>query len=153
MLLAADDHKNIILDSLRFLVNNKRIWLFGFVIMPNHIHVLWSKHDSWFSNIQQSFLKFTAQQIKFKMLKLNPRELEKYKSTQRDRAYHFWERRPYTATIGKRNVASQKLDYMHWNPVKAGICNLPEDYFYSSARFYEQNVDDWGFLTHYADHF
>ena len=98
------------------------------------------------------FLKFTAQQIKFKIVDSNPEELENYKSTQRDRLYHFWERRPYSATIYNRKVAAQKIDYMHYNPVRAGLCEKPEDYWFSSARFYEQNKDDWDFLTHYAEH-
>jgi hypothetical protein len=51
-----------------------------------------------------------------------------------------------------REVASQKLDYMHYNPVKAGLCEKPEGYKYSSARFYELNEDEWGFITHYTDH-
>ena len=38
------------------------------------------------------------------------------------------------------------------NPVKVGSCQLPEDYKYSSAKFYELNVDSWGFITHYEEH-
>ena len=44
------------------------------------------------------------------------------------------------------------IDYMHYNPVKAGLCEKPEDYWYSSARYYELNEDDWGFLTQYEEH-
>lgn len=98
------------------------------------------------------FLKYTAQQIKFSMSDKHPEELEGYRSTQSDRQYHFWERRSYSATMYNRKVASQKIDYMHYNPVKAGLCQLPEEYRYSSARYYELNIDDWGFITHYAEH-
>ncbi|MCB0741601.1 MAG: hypothetical protein KDB92_11265 [Chitinophagaceae bacterium] len=45
----------------------------------------------------------------------------------------------------------QKPDYIHWNPVKGGMCKLPEEYKYSSALFYETGVDNWRFLTHYMD--
>ena len=48
-------------------------------------------------------------------------------------------------------VFMQKLEYIDWNPVKAGIYKLPEEYKYSSANFYETGVDNWGFLTHYKD--
>jgi hypothetical protein len=51
-----------------------------------------------------------------------------------------------------RNVASQKIDYMHYNPVKAGLCETPEQYKFSSYQFYELNQDNPGFLTHYAEH-
>jgi putative transposase len=36
-----DNHKDIIIDSLQFLVNEKRIELNAFVIMNNHIHLIW----------------------------------------------------------------------------------------------------------------
>ena len=39
-LLKEDKHKQIILDSLAFLVNDQRIWLYAYEIMPNHIHLL-----------------------------------------------------------------------------------------------------------------
>ena len=37
-LLQPDKYKQIIIDSLKFLVENKRVKVYGFVIMPNHIH-------------------------------------------------------------------------------------------------------------------
>jgi len=152
-LLLPDERKDIIVDSLRFMVSEKRIWVYGFVIMPNHIHVMWRRQDAWLSkNTEQMFLKFTAQQIKFRLVAAAPQELERYRSTQRDRLYHFWERRPHKATLYNRGIASQKMDYMHHNPTKAGLCILPEVYKYSSCRFYFLNVDEWGFLTHYEDH-
>lgn len=39
--LAPDKYKDIIIDSLRFLVNENRIKLNTFVIMENHIHFIW----------------------------------------------------------------------------------------------------------------
>ena len=39
---------------------------------------------------------------------------------------------------------------VHYNPVKAGLCIKPEDYYYSSARFYTDGIDSFGILTHYA---
>ena len=39
--LADDNHKDIIIDSLQYLVNDKRIELNAFVVMSNHIHLIW----------------------------------------------------------------------------------------------------------------
>lgn len=44
-LLQPELHKKVINDSLQFLVDDERIWLYGYVIMPNHIHILWRKQD------------------------------------------------------------------------------------------------------------
>jgi len=47
-------------------------------------------------------------------------------------------------------VFEQKLNYIHYNPVSAGMCANPEDYYYSSARFYYDGIDSFGMLTHYS---
>jgi putative transposase len=119
--------------------------------MPNHVHILWCKQDNWLhKNVQQHFTKFTAQQLKFSLLN-NSGNIDNYKSTQSDREYQFWERRPYKATMYNRQVLEEKLDYIHFNPVKAGFCDLPEHYSYSSARYYTLNNNN-NFLTHYMEH-
>ena len=150
-LLQPDEHKQIILDSLRFLVEDKRIWLYGYVIMPNHIHILWCKQPEWLNkNVQQHFSKFTAQNLKWS-LQNNSENLGSYKSTQNDREYQFWERRPHKAFIYNREVLEEKLDYIHNNPLKAGLCDLPEDYTYSSAAYYILNIEN-KLITHYMEH-
>jgi putative transposase len=150
-LLQAESHKQIIMNSLKFLVDNNRIWLYGYVIMDNHVHILWCKQPEWLDkNVQQQFSKFTAQQLKFSLIN-NAGNLDLYKSTQADREYQFWERRPFKATMYNRKVFEQKLDYIHFNPVKAGLCQLPEDYLYSSASYYLLNTPN-GLITHYMEH-
>jgi len=77
-LLKEDKHKQIILDSLTFLIKDQRIWLYAYVIMPNQMHILWRQQNDWIEkNVQQNFLKYTAQQIKFNLLENNPNELSK----------------------------------------------------------------------------
>ncbi|MBS1553952.1 MAG: hypothetical protein JSU09_03415 [Bacteroidetes bacterium] len=72
-LLLPDDRKDILMDSLNFVVNDKRIWLYGFVIMPNHINLMWRRQDAWLEkSTEQLFLKFTAQQIKFRLIESSP---------------------------------------------------------------------------------
>ncbi len=153
-LLSDDTRKRIVVNSLKFLVEDKRIWLYGFVIMPNHIHILWSKRDEWVNkNIQLSFIKYTAQQLKFHLTDTNAvKELEHYRSTQADRAYQFWERRPWKARMPDRETIAEKLHYIHLNPVKAGFCDREEDYLYSSCAFYYDKQTPWNFLTNYLEH-
>jgi len=72
--------------------------------------------------------------------------------TQKDRSYHFWKRRPLSIELFSPKVFDQKLDYIHpdfnRDPVNAGIFEIPEDYTYSSARFYFDGTDSWKMLTH-----
>ena len=151
-LLRPDKYKDIIISSLRFLVNNKRVKVFAFVIMENHIHQIWQMMpDNKPEAVQRDFLKYTAQRIKRDLQKNHPNVLEHYKVAAKDREYQFWERNALSVELRSHPVFMQKLEYVHWNPVKAGMCNLPEAYKYSSALLYEEGKESWDFLSHYRD--
>jgi len=142
------------MQSLQFLVRDKRILLYGFVIMPNHIHLIWQmRENSRQADVQRDFLKYTAQQIKFDLQQNHPAVLEKFRVQVKDRSYQIWEHRPLSVPLWSKLVFEQKLNYIHQNPVqeKWKLADLPENYYYSSARYYLLNQDDWGFITHYAE--
>ena len=150
-LLADDCNKEIIIDSLRYLVTNKKIVLNAFVIMSNHFHCIWQPLYGFTpSDIQNSFLKFTAQQLKKSLEKKNQELRTPFLVNKPDRKYQIWKRRSLSIELSSDAVFEQKLNYIHYNPVKAGLCECPEDYYYSSAKFYNGGKDDFGILTHYS---
>ncbi|WP_276501818.1 REP-associated tyrosine transposase [Terrimonas pollutisoli] len=151
-LLEPDKYKDIIISSFQFLVEDKRIKLYAFVIMPNHIHLIWQMEPLIHpQHVQRDFLKYTAQKIKHDLRQHHPAVLERFRVDAADREYQIWERNPLSIELRTDTVYRQKLDYIHWNPVRAGICGFPEEYKYSSALFYETGVDNWGFLSHHRD--
>ena len=147
-LLKQEKYKEIIASSLAYLVKEKRVEVFGFVFMSNHIHIIWrimNNHKP--QKVQQSFMKYTAQMI-LNDIKLNhPKVLEHFYVDAKDRKYQIWERNPLSVEIHSNEVMLQKLNYIHNNPLKAGICSLAEDYIYSSASLYIKNKTVWNFLT------
>ncbi len=149
-ILKEDRFKDIITASLSFLSNAKRISVYGFVIMSNHFHLIWQMiGDHKREEVQRDFLKYTGQQI-LKHLRNEKSELQKELLVQaKDRKYQVWERNSLGVPLWSSGVFNQKLEYIHYNPVKAGLCKYPEDYRYSSARFYEKNKNDWDFLVHH----
>ncbi|MFN0276653.1 MAG: transposase [Chitinophagales bacterium] len=154
-LLQDDKIKILIVQSLEWLYKNERAHTHGFVIMPNHIHLLWSRgNDYEIQKSEQDLLSFTGHEIKKYLTKNNPEQLNNFISTQADRAYHFWERRPRSIEIMSREIAWQKLNYIHNNPVKEKwqLAKLPEEYSYSSAAFYIKEDKTFSFLTHYMDY-
>lgn len=152
-LLANDDYKKIILNSLQFLVKEKRVVVNGFVIMSNHIHLIWQAMNGFTPNqIQHSLLSFTANQITLDLQLNNPELLLELKVTAKDRQYQVWERNSLSVDLYTEEVYLQKLNYIHNNPVTAGLCTMPDNYKYSSASFYETLVDDFGFLTHWREY-
>ena len=149
-LLQPNKYKEIIINSLRFLVNERRVIIHGFVIMDNHLHLVWNTlHPHQKSDVQRDFLKFTAQMIKFDLIENHPKVLEAFCVNAKDRKYQFWERNPLSIDIFTEVVLIQKLGYVHENPVKTGLVSMTTDYHYSSARFYESGIDEFGFLTAY----
>jgi putative transposase len=48
----------------------------------------------------------------------------------------FWQKRYYDRNVRDEREFVEKLRYLHRNPVKAGLCNLPEDWRWSSFRHY-----------------
>jgi len=151
-LLKPDKYKCIILKSLSFLVKEQRVKVFGFVIMSNHIHIIWqmqASHEQ--KSVQRDFLKFVAQQIKFDLITAHPAELPHFEVNKKDRKYQFWQRNALSIDLFTPDVMNQKLDYIHNNRVKAGLCQLPEEYYFSSAGFYITNESDFSFLSHYDE--
>ncbi len=59
----------------------------------------------------------------------------------------------WSATNSGEGVFVQKLNYIHNNPVqeKWQLALCPEEYEFSSAKFYETGIDDFGFLTHFRE--
>jgi len=120
-LLADDKHKDIIVDSLRFLVTEKRIELNAFTIMSNHIHLVWQPLFGFTpSAIQSSFMKFTAQQFKRSLANSNIEMLAMFKVNKYDREYQFWKRDPLSIELFSPAVFEQKIDYVPVRTASAG---------------------------------
>jgi putative transposase len=150
MLLKPKKCKDIIIESLKFLVEKDRIIVYAFCIMDNHLHLIWQmKNGNKEENVQRDFLKYLGQEFK-KLLEIHDKVfLEQFKVGKKDRKYQFWQRNSLSIPLYTREVFEQKVEYIHYNPVKAGLCNLPEEYYYSSANFYHKGVDVFGFLSNY----
>ena len=82
--------------------------------------------------------------------KLKQDDLSKiYEVNAANKKHEIWQRDSLSIEIFSENVAIQKLNYIHFNPVR-GKWNLAKDYldyYYSSARFYETGLDEFGFLN------
>lgn len=94
-LLKDDKFKDIIISSLCFLVSNGRVKVFAYVIMPNHIHLVWKILEPHIrSDVQRDFMKYTAQKIKACLRTDAPGLLEKFRVDSIDRQYQIWQRDP-----------------------------------------------------------
>lgn len=153
-LLKMDKYKDIIIQSLKYLHTNRKIQVYAFVIMPNHIHLIWKVvNGNIYSDIQRNFLKYTAQIILTDLKKSNPEVLKQFFVGAKDREYQIWERNPLSIEIISQYVAEQKINYIHKNPVaeKWKLAAEPQMFKYSSARFYYLGEDEFGILENYMN--
>lgn len=151
-LLADDNLKLIVINSLKYLVDNKLVEVFGYVIMPNHIHLIWNiLNNGEKESTSGSFAKFTAHQFQKYLRIHNPNLLQQYSSTKIDRKFQFWKRDPLAIALSNDDILIQKLSYIHHNPIKEkwNLAMFPEEYRFSSASFYRNGVDEFNFLTHF----
>ena len=150
--IVRDHLKDIIIESLRFLCRDRRVWVNAMVIMDNHIHLVWQMIGSnKRAQVQRDFLKFTSQQIIKELRNSKSELLTEIMVGATDRKYQVWERNSLSIPLWTTDVFWQKINYIHNNPVKAGYCDYPEQYKYSSAEFYLTGKSRWDFLTHFED--
>lgn len=120
-LLLADGFKQIIIDSLIFLTDRNLVKVFGFVIMPNHIHLLWRIEKVNGKELPNaSLLKYTAHEFK---KRLDGNQLSEYYVDASNKEFEFWKRDSLGIELYSPDVGYQKLDYIHNNPL-SGKWNL-----------------------------
>ena len=148
-LLKNDEYKDIIIDLLQYLTDKNNIDVFAFIIMPNHIHLIWRVNEpNGKESPQGSFLKYTAHLFKKKLQKEGIEKLTAYEVNADNKKFEFWQRDSLAIPLFNRKVALQKLNYLHMNPLAEhwSLVKDPCDYKYSSARYYERNEKNFSFL-------
>jgi REP element-mobilizing transposase RayT len=149
-LLLKDTYKDVIINSLQYLSTQRLIDVFAFVIMPNHIHLIWRTNRlNGKESAQGSFLKYTAH-LFMKMIRneYGSEGLLPYVINAVNKSHEFWQRDPLAIHLFSKKVAFQKLDYIHNNPLGAHwqLVKDPVEYKYSTAKFYETGSNDFLFV-------
>ena len=133
------DLRQVIIDSLNFLIRHNRLQLFAYVIMPNHLHFI-ALSEQLTKEIA-SFKSFTARTI-IDTLKLKSeifllQKFARYKLKFRhDRTHQVWQEGSHPQEIQSELMMHQKIEYIHQNPVRARYVEEPTEWLYSSARDY-----------------
>ncbi len=101
------------------------LYVTGYVVMPEHVHLLISEPDR--GNLS----------VAIQMLKQNvARKLKKPAA-----GGAFWQARYYDFNVWSERKRIEKLRYMHRNPVKRGLVGSPEDWAWSSFRHHLSGLE------------
>lgn len=139
------NHKLAIIDSLKYCQNNKGLEIFGWCLMPSHLHMIVRSSSNYMLwEILRDFKKFTARKILNQIIE-DPESRREWmtryfeysgKHLKRVRRYKFWQDGNHAEIIYSPKFFYNKLDYIHKNPIVDLIVGKEEDYLFSSARNY-----------------
>ena len=117
-LLTSAEAKRLVERALEQARRQYVFWVSGYVIMPEHVHLLISEPErAALSTALQALKQSVARRL------IGNRE-------------HFWQARYYDFNVYSKKKRLEKLSYMHWNPVKRGLVKEPQDWAWSSFRHY-----------------
>lgn len=108
---------SLVVDAVQF-VRRERAYVLAYVVMPEHFHALFVPRDGTsISQVMQSIKGYTARLVNEKLARRGP----------------LWQRSFYDRMIRDERQLLETVDYVHMNPVLAGLVEDPRAYPYSSA--------------------
>jgi REP element-mobilizing transposase RayT len=140
------EYRDILMESLRYCQKNKGLVLYAYCIMSSHVHLIISRHCS--SNLEgiiRDIKKYTSVLI-IDAIKANSQESRRKellsifeaegRGNSNNKTYQFWQQHSHPIELDTEEKLYQRMDYIYYNPVEAGIVLSPEYYLYSSAASY-----------------
>lgn len=137
-------YRDIVIDCFKYCIEKKGMLLYGYVIMSNHLHILIQSKDGQLSDLLRDFKKFTAKNI-LESIQQNPESrrdwmLERFQKAKeihsRNKNFQFWQYGNHAEEVFTPHFLWDKLNYIHLNPVRAGVVEKAHHYSYSSASNY-----------------
>ena len=139
------DYFETIIESLDYCRKNKGMEIYGYCIMPSHIHLIFRSSLGDPSGLMRDFKGFTSRKM-LKAIAENQQESRKEwllwmfekagKKNSNIENSQFWQQNNQPIEIWSLKVFEQKLNYIHNNPLETGFVTDPIDWKYSSARNY-----------------
>jgi len=153
-------YRDILIESFKYCQQQKGLHLHAYVIMSNHVHLIASVDDGFtLSGFIGDCKKFTSKKILYEIENSGIESRKewmlhqfKYYASRHSRndTFQLWEHNNHPIELSSPAFTQQKIDYIHQNPVRAGLLCRAEDYIYSSASNYAGidqiiDVDCWFF--------
>ena len=134
-LFTTDASCRVFESALERVRRSYRLYVYGYVVMPEHVHLLLSEPQR---DTLAEALKSLKQGVSHRLLGSLPL---KPKTGLSGAPEHFWQKRYYDFNIRKYGQFVEKLRYIHRNPLKQGLCDRPENWHWSSFRHYATGAE------------
>lgn len=139
------NHKDAIIDSLRFCITNKGLNVYAYCLMTNHLHLIVNCNEPFeLKDTIRDFKRHTAKQIFFQ-IQNEPESRREWlmklfenagKKSAQNENLKFWKSGNHAIELYSDKFVWGKVNYIHNNPVKENFVERPEDWKYSSASNY-----------------
>jgi putative transposase len=144
-LFTRKEYKDIMIASWKHCQQYKGLEIYGYCIMSNHIHMIIGTHGDKLENIMRDMKKYTSDTLRAAIEQHSAESRREWmlwmmkragKTNSQNKSFQLWQQDNHPIELFGLKILHQKLDYIHYNAVAAGIVENPEDYLYSSARNY-----------------
>ena len=130
--LATPHRRDLFSQTVEEVRQRYRFVVVGYVVMPDHIHLLISEPERGTPSTVMQVVKQRFARRVLPKKKRSARQAELWP----DQKQHVWQRRFYDFNVWSAHKRIEKLRYMHRNPVKRGLVLEPDQWEWSSFRSY-----------------
>jgi putative transposase len=130
-LFSNSSHRDLFLECLERVRRQYRFFVYGYVVMPEHVHLLVSETE-----VATLATAMQALKVSFVRRRADSTAGSNLHSGGRGGKATFWQKRYYDHNVRSYDSFAGKLDYIHYNPVKRGLCSTEMEWLWSSFRHY-----------------
>lgn len=140
------EYVEIVIESLKHCQKEKGLEIYAWCLMSNDIHLIVGRQkEQKIEDIIRDFKKYTSVHIARAIEENNQESRKEWilwmlkragEKSGKHQKYMFWMNEYHPVELTSIEITQQKLNYLHYNPVKAGLVDEPWEYRYSSARDY-----------------
>ncbi|MEL6538796.1 MAG: transposase [Bacteroidota bacterium] len=139
------EYAKIVLDALRYAQKSKGLLIYGWVLMPNHLHLIGQAgypDKASLSDIIRDFKRHTSKQMVQAVMDHSKESRKGWMTwlfrdngakAHSNEVFQFWQYGFHPIELSSDSLFYQRLDYMHDNPIRTGLVWQREHYAYSSA--------------------
>jgi putative transposase len=136
----SDEACQIFVDVLREVREKFPYKLIGYVLMPDHVHAIVNNGintiSEWLHRVRGNSARKILAWLRDERLLMSLKKLELANPQKRQHTHAVWQKDPSVIDLWSPKFVRQKLNYLHLNPVRAGLCEHPADWKWSSYRAY-----------------
>ena len=144
--LSRDRTRIWFIDSLAVAKNEHKFDIWAYVLMPEHVHLLIYPLEKSYSISE--ILKDIKQPVTRKAVRFVRQQSPKFLARMADAQsngttkYRFWQRGGgYDRNLVSPAIIHSTIDYIHDNPVRRGLVERAEDWYWSSVRFFHDGSE------------